>query len=118
MRFAILTLILFFSGCTVTTYHHPRPIIIEEVYHPRHIIIHSPYRYYNNSYTRRNSIKRKIRYHNGVRVYRKNYWSKTTKHPQSERIQRNGSTRSENLKRRIQERRKDWHDKRKSLKDR
>jgi len=84
--------------------------------------------HYSNYYRRAPMKNKTVRRHNGVRVYRKNYWSKTTKHPQPERrklqehdperIQRNGFTRSENLKKRLQERRKTWQEKRKSSKDR
>ena len=133
MRTIILSLILsVFTGCTFTTYQYPSdPLIIENYHDPFRIMIQPipryrpPVYYYNQRTPKR---KRTVRSHNGVRVYRKNYWSGTTKHPQPERrklqehdperIQRNGFTRSENLRKRLQERRKNWQEKRKSSKDR
>ena len=87
MRFAILTLILFFSGCNITTYQHrlSEPIIIEEYHDPVRVVIYPrryvpPYRYYN--YHKPITIRKPAYYHNGIRVHKKNYWSKTTIHPQ------------------------------------
>ena len=83
MRFAILTLILFFSGCNITTYQHrlSEPIIIEEYHDPVRVVIYPrryvpPYRYYN--YHKPITIRKPAYYHNGIRVHKKNYWSKTT----------------------------------------
>ena len=92
MRFTILTLILLLGGCTVTTYQ-PRiaePLIIERHQDPVRIIVYPTPRYgsyyYRNSYIHRPVVRvpKHYHYHNGIRVHKKNYWSKTTKHPQKE----------------------------------
>ena len=126
MRTAILSLILFFfAGCTITTYQYPEPLIIDHrdpvrvVVYPYQPPIHYNYYRYRVPTLRRTMP---VRRHNGVRVHRKNYWSKTTKHPQqSERMQRNKRNKRnlpESFKKRLQERRKNWQEKRKSSKDR
>jgi len=91
MRVAIFSLLLFFfSGCTITTYqqHQLDPIFTEEYHDPVRIMIYPTPRYgsyyYRNSYIHRPLVRvpKHYHYHNGIRVHKKNYWSKTTKHPQ------------------------------------
>ena len=106
MRSIILSLILFlFTGCTITTYHPVDPI----VYEPVRVVVYPVPRYrtpiyYNNYYWRAPMKTRTVRKYNGIRVHKKNYWSKTDRHPQP--------TRKSNT-----ERRPNWRQ-RKSLKGR
>ena len=106
MRSIILSLILFlFTGCTITTYHPVDPI----VYEPVRVVVYPVPRYrtpiyYNNYYWRAPMKTRTVRKYNGIRVHKKNYWSKTDRHPQP--------TRKSNT-----ERRHNWRQ-RKSLKGR
>ena len=136
MSTTILSLILFFfAGCTITTYQYPSdPLIIENYHDPYRIMIHPIPRYrspihYNNYYRRTPMKNRTVRRHNGVRVYRKNYWSGTTKHPQPEKRKQEHDSKAkvrkpserrlpQNFKKRLQERRKTWQEKRRSSKDR
>ena len=136
MRTTILSLILFFfAGCTVTTYQYPtNPLYIDGYSDPYRIMIQPIPRYrqpvyYNNYYRRTPMKKRTVRKYNGVRVHRKNYWSGTTKHPQPERRKQQRNSKAEirkpsarklpqNLKKKIQERRQIWQEKRKSSRDR
>ena len=89
MRIAIFSLILFFfSGCTITTYQHYDPFnrrIIEEYHEPVRIVVYPIPRYrtpYYYNYRPIVKTPKHYHYHNGIRVHKKNYWSKTTIHPQ------------------------------------
>ena len=128
MKVSILSilLLLLIPSCTITTYQYPtNPLYIENYHDPYRIMIQPILRYrqpiYYNNYYRRTPMKnRTVRKHNGVRVHQKNYWSKTTKHPQPERLKQRKEQRRlpQNLKNRIQERRQIWQEKRRSSKDR
>ena len=108
MKYLLPILLLLFTSCTITTYQYPTDALIIEDYQPVRVLIYPTPRYrtpvYYHNYHWRTTMKTKtVRRHNGVRVHKKNYWSKTTKHPHKKH---NNS-----------ERRHNWRH-RKSLKDR